>query len=100
MIAYNIVNRQYVEPVIEEAHQRDFGVIAMKTAQAVFEPDRSTKPVPERAALLDQTIPGELNLHQKAYRFALNNPQISAAISNLVNEKMVKENLPVVRLST
>jgi aryl-alcohol dehydrogenase-like predicted oxidoreductase len=99
MVAFNLVNRQYVEPVIEEAHRRDFGVIAMKTAQSVFEPDRSTTPIPERAALLNQTVPGDLNLHQKAYRFALSNPHLSAAISNMVDEKQVKENLPVVRLS-
>jgi len=100
MVAYNIMNRQYVEPVIEEAHRRDFGVIAMKTAQAVFEPDRSTKPVPERAALLHQSVPGDLNLHQKAYQLALNNPHLSAAISNMVNEQQMKENLAVVRATT
>jgi aryl-alcohol dehydrogenase-like predicted oxidoreductase len=97
MVAYNIMNRQYVEPVIEEAHRRDFGVIAMKTAQAVFEPDRSTTPVPERAALLHQSVPGDWNLHQKAYRLALNNPHLSAAISNMANEQQMKENLTVVR---
>ncbi|MGH6629994.1 MAG: aldo/keto reductase, partial [Burkholderiales bacterium] len=78
MVACNIMNWHYVKPVIEEAHGRDFGVIAMKNAQAVFEPDRSAQPIPERAALLTQTVPGELNLYQKAYRFALNNPHLSA----------------------
>ena len=97
MVACNIVNWEYVKPAIEEAHRRDFGVIAMKNAQAIFEPDRSTKPVPERAALLNQTIAGDLNLYQKAYRFALNNPHLSAVISNMVNEQQVKENLAVVR---
>ena len=97
MVACNIMNWHYVKPVIEEAHGRDFGVIAMKNAQAVFEPDRSTTPVPERAALLNKTVPGDLNLHQKAYRFALNNPHLSAVISNMVDEKQVKENLAVVR---
>jgi aryl-alcohol dehydrogenase-like predicted oxidoreductase len=100
MVAYNIMNRQYVEPVIEEAQRRDFGVIAMKTAQAVFEPDRSDTPVPERAALLHQSVPGDLNLHQKAYRFALNNPHLSAAISNMVNQQQMKENLTVVRAAS
>lgn len=97
MVACNILNWHYVKPVVEEAHQRDFGVIAMKVAQAVFRPDRSTDAVPERAALLNQTVPGELNLHQKAYKFALSNPHLSAVISNMVNEQMVKENLAVVR---
>ncbi len=100
MVAYNIMNRQYVEPVIEEAHRRDFGVIAMKTAQSVFEPDRSTTPVPERAALLHHSVPGDMNLHQKAYRFALNNPHLSAAISNMVNEQQMRENLTVVRTAS
>ncbi|HEV2491461.1 MAG TPA: aldo/keto reductase [Terriglobia bacterium] len=99
MVAYNIMNRAHVEPVIEEAHRHDFGVIAMKTAQAVFYPDRSTQPVPERAALLHQTIPGDLGLHQKAYRLALNNPRLSAVISNMVDEKQVRENLPVVHVT-
>ena len=96
MVAYNVVNRAYLEPVIEEAHRKSFGVIAMKAAQAVFEADRSAKPIPERAALLNQWIPGDMELHAKAYRFALNNSHISAVISNMVNDQQVKENLPVV----
>jgi len=97
MVACNILNWPYVAPVVEEASRRDFGVIAMKTAQVVFQPDRSTKPFPERAALLDQSVPGDLNLHQKAYRFVLNNPHVSAVISNMANEQQVRENLAVVR---
>ena len=53
MVACNILNWPYVAPVVEEAYNRDFGVIAMKTAQVIFEPDRSTTPIPERAALLE-----------------------------------------------
>ncbi|HME00439.1 MAG TPA: aldo/keto reductase [Terriglobia bacterium] len=99
MVAYNIMNHDYVAPAIEEAHRRNFGVIAMKTAQAVFNPDRSTTPVPERAALLHQLVPGDLNLHQKAYKWALSNPHLSAAISNMVDEKQMKDNLAVVRIT-
>jgi len=97
MVACNILNWHYVAPVVEEAYKQNFGVIAMKTAQVIFQPDRSTTPVPERAALLEQTIPGDLNLHQKAYRFVLNNPHVSAVISQMENEQQVRENLPVVR---
>jgi len=97
MVACNILNWHYVAPVVEQAYKRDFGVIAMKTAQVIFQPDRSTTPVPERAALLEQTIPGNMNLHQKAYRFVLNNPHVSAVISQMENEKQVRENLPVAR---
>jgi aryl-alcohol dehydrogenase-like predicted oxidoreductase len=97
MVACNILNWHYVAPVVEQAYKQDFGVIAMKTAQVIFQPDRSTTPVPERAALLEQTIPGDMNLHQKAYRFVLNNPHVSAVISQMENEKQVRENLPVAR---
>jgi predicted aldo/keto reductase-like oxidoreductase len=97
MVACNILNWQYVAPVVEGAYKQDFGVIAMKTAQVIFEPDRSNTPVPERAALLNQTIPGDMGLHQKAYRFVLNDPHISAVISQMADEKQVRENLPVAR---
>jgi aryl-alcohol dehydrogenase-like predicted oxidoreductase len=96
MIAYNVVNRAYVEPALEEAKKQDFGVIAMKVAQAVFQPDRSTSPLPERVALLGQVVPGELTTHQRAYRFGLANPNLSAVISNMVDESQVKLNLAVV----
>lgn len=96
MIAYNIMNRPYVEPVLAEAKEKDFGVIAMKVAQAVFQPDRSKSPFAERLALLNQMVPGESGPHQKAYRFGLSNPNLSAVISNMVDEKQVRENLAVV----
>jgi len=95
MFAYNIMNREYVESAMAEAHARNFGMIAMKTSQVVFYPDRSTRQVPERAALLNQTVAGNLGLHQKAYRLALSNPHLSAVISNMVNEQQVRGNLPV-----
>ena len=47
-------------------------------------------------AMLDRTVPGEINLHQKAYRLALSNPHLSGAISNMVDEKQMRENLAVV----
>ena len=96
MVAFNVANRAYVEPALEEAKKADFGVVAMKVAQAVFDPDRSETPRPERVALLDRIVPGELNTWQKAYRFGLSNPNLSAVISNMVDETQVKENLSVV----
>jgi aryl-alcohol dehydrogenase-like predicted oxidoreductase len=96
MIAYNVVNRAHVEPALEEAKKQDFGVIAMKVAQAVFHPDRSKTPFPERVALLGQVMPGELGTHQRAYRFGLANPNLSAVISNMVDESQVRQNLAAV----
>jgi len=96
MVAYNVVNHSHVAPAVEEAKKADFGVIAMKVAQAVFEPNRDATPRPERVALLKTTVPGELNTFQKAYRFGLSNPNLSAVISNMVDEKQVEENLAVI----
>jgi aryl-alcohol dehydrogenase-like predicted oxidoreductase len=96
MVAYNVVNRAYVEPAIEEAKKQDFGVVAMKLAQAVFQPNRSTTAFQERLALLGQVVPGELTPHQRAYRFGLANPNLSAVISNMVDETQVTQNLAVV----
>jgi hypothetical protein len=67
----------------------------MKLAQGVFDPDRSTNRRPERAVVLDRLVPGELNIYQKAYTFGLSNPNLTAAISNMVNEQQVVENLMV-----
>jgi aryl-alcohol dehydrogenase-like predicted oxidoreductase len=95
MIAFNVSNRAYVEPALAEAKKADVGVVAMKLAQGVFDPDRSTNRRPERAVVLDRLVPGELNIYQKAYTFGLSNPNLTAAISNMVNEQQVVENLVV-----
>jgi aryl-alcohol dehydrogenase-like predicted oxidoreductase len=96
MVAYNIVNHAYVEPALREAKAADFGVVAMKVAQAVFQPNRDAIPRPERVALLESTVPGEGNVFQKAYRYGLSNPSLSAVISNMVDEKQMEENLAVI----
>ena len=95
MIAFNVSNRAYVEPALEEAKKADFGVVGMKLAQGVFDPDRSTNRRPERAVVLDRLVPGELNIYQKAYTFGLANQGVSAVVSNMVNEQQVQENLVV-----
>ena len=97
MVAFNIVNRSYLEPLVEEAHQRDFGVIAMKVARCVHDLDDPKRPMPERAILMNSLIPGDMPLPVKAYRFMLKNPHLSAVISCMVNDQMVKENLALVR---
>jgi L-galactose dehydrogenase len=96
MVAFNVANRSYVEPALDEARKADFGVVAMKVAQAVFEPDRSTTRRAERVAVLDRLVPGDESVYQKAYRFGLSSPNIAAVISNMANERHVSENLAVV----
>jgi aryl-alcohol dehydrogenase-like predicted oxidoreductase len=93
MVAYNIVNRGRVEPVLEKAKRRDFGVIAMKVARPV-QPGRAEAPA-ERLKLINDSVPGELKAPQKAYVWALRNSNLCGVISEMVNQQHVNDNLPL-----
>ncbi|MEM1110109.1 MAG: aldo/keto reductase [Planctomycetota bacterium] len=89
MVAYNIVNHLMMDPVIEAAVGRGVGVIAMKVARPVL-----IQAEDWRIAKLNLMIPGDdLSLAQKAYLFGLQNPHLSAVISDMRDLKMVNENL-------
>jgi aryl-alcohol dehydrogenase-like predicted oxidoreductase len=97
MVAYNVVNDGYLEDAIRQAHDAGMGVIAMKVAMAVATQHEELLPLPAwRGEKLNQLIPGEdMKLPVKAYLWALQNPRLSAVISNLWDEKYVRENLAV-----
>jgi aryl-alcohol dehydrogenase-like predicted oxidoreductase len=96
MIAYNICNHAYVDPVLEEARRKDVGVIAMKAARPVWNGRSPRQPDdPARQALIQQAVPGDLKIPQKAYLWALRNPAVAAVNSELVNADLVRENLPL-----
>jgi aryl-alcohol dehydrogenase-like predicted oxidoreductase len=94
MIAYNIVNQGYVDRALREAHGKDLGVIAMKVARPVSPREGTVDPV--RAEKLQQAVKGSEKLPQKAYRWALRSPHLSAVISAMDNSEIVKANLPLV----
>jgi aryl-alcohol dehydrogenase-like predicted oxidoreductase len=94
MVAYNIANAPWVEPALAAAHKADLGVIAMKVARAV-NPGR-TPPVAapaHRVEKLQSLVPGDLKLPQKAYIWALRNPNLTAVISEMITHEHVKENV-------
>lgn len=95
MIAYNIVNHRFVDQALEKAKQHDLGVIAMKVARPVHDgrPGRTVDPA--RVALIEQAVPGPLKVPQKAYVWALRNPNLAAVISEMGNLELVKDNLPL-----
>jgi predicted aldo/keto reductase-like oxidoreductase len=93
MVAYNIVNHQRVDAALARAKKNDLGVIAMKVARPV-NPGR-TAPDPARVKLIQDAIPGPLKVPQKAYIWALKNPNVTAVISELINQQMVDDNLPL-----
>jgi aryl-alcohol dehydrogenase-like predicted oxidoreductase len=97
MVAYNVANDGYMDDAIRQAHQAGMGVIGMKVAMAVATQHEELRPLPAwRGEKLNQLIPGDdIKLPVKAYLWALQNPRISAVISNLWDEQHVRENLSI-----
>ncbi len=97
MCAYNIVNGGYLEDAIRQAYEQGMGIIAMKVAMAVATHHEAIKPIPSwRIDKVQRIVPGDMKAPMKAYLWALQNPHISAVISNLWDEQYVNENLSVV----
>lgn len=95
MVAYNIVNHRFVDRALEKARQADLGVIAMKVARPVYRGGEERADESGRAQLIEKAVPGPWKRPQKAYLWALQNPNLSGVISEMVNAAMVKDNLPL-----
>ncbi|MEO8132291.1 MAG: aldo/keto reductase, partial [Bryobacteraceae bacterium] len=93
MVAYNIVNHARLDPVLARARRSGLGVIGMKVARPVH--PGSGEADPARVKLITDAVPGPLKVPQKAYLWALKNPNLRAVVSELVNQQMVDENLPL-----
>ncbi len=93
MASYNIINGGFLEESIRHAKQKGVGIIAMKAAMAVATQHQGLE-IPEwRIAKVNRVVPGDLKPPMKAYLWALQNPNITAVISNLWNETYIRENL-------
>jgi aryl-alcohol dehydrogenase-like predicted oxidoreductase len=96
MVAYNIINGGYMEREIELAKESGMGIIAMKVAMAVATHHKELQPIPGwRIQKVQRIVPGDEKPPVKAYLWALQNPNISAVISNLWDEQHLNENLSV-----
>lgn len=96
MVSYNILNAGYLDEPIRKAFQKDIGVIGMKVAMAVETHHKSLQPLPEwRVQKLDRILPGKERPAIRAYLWALQNPSVTAVISNMWNEQQIEENLSV-----
>lgn len=96
MLAYNVINGGYLEDALRYAHGKGMGIIAMKAAHAVATHHKQLQPVPQWSIdKVNRIVPGDMHPAIKAYLWALQNPHISAVISNLWDEKYVRENLAV-----
>jgi len=96
MVAYNIANGGYVEDAIRQARAKDVGVIAMKVAMAVATHHKELQPTPQwRIEKVNRIVPGDMKPPLKAYTWVLQNPNVSAVISNLWDRTFIRENLSV-----
>jgi aryl-alcohol dehydrogenase-like predicted oxidoreductase len=96
MISYNVINGGFLEGAIRHAKEKGVGVIAMKAAMAVATHHQGLE-IPEwRIAMVNRIVPGDMKAPVKAYLWALQNPNITAVISNLWDENFIRENLSVV----
>jgi aryl-alcohol dehydrogenase-like predicted oxidoreductase len=94
MVAYNVINGGYLEEAIRQAVTKDIGIISMKAAHAVATHHKALQPIPDwRVQKINRVIAGEMKAPMKAYLWALQNPHISAVISNLWDETFIMENL-------
>lgn len=93
MVAYNISNEPWMTPALEEAARKDLGIIAMKVARAPF-PGRGGKvePLAGLEEKMHKLVKGDLHIAQKAYLWALQNPNIAACVSAMTNDEMTRAN--------
>ena len=99
MVAYNIVNRRYVDAALELAKEADVGVIAMKVARPCHHGrDNGLPNDPKRVAMIEKAVPGDLSVPQKCYVWALRDSRIAAVNSDMKNAAMVADNLPLAAL--
>lgn len=96
MVAYNIVNRNYLGTALDKARQADLGVIAMKVARPCHHGRNNGQPNdPRRVAMIEEAVPGDLSVPQKCYVWALRDSRVACVNSDLKNSAMVADNLPL-----
>jgi aryl-alcohol dehydrogenase-like predicted oxidoreductase len=100
MVAYNIMNHEYVDQALDGARKADIGVIAMKGARAVHpgpgHPDAGFSVTADRLAKLEKAMPGPMPVPLKAYSWVLRDRRIAAVNSEMTDVEMVRQNLKLV----
>ena len=94
MMAYNVIDAGYLDQPIVDAAAKNMGIIAMKAAHAVATHHKELQPVPQwRIDKLNRIVHGDMKPPMKAYLWALQNPHLTAVVSNLWDETFIRENL-------
>ena len=96
MCAYNIVNQGTMDLAVENAVKNGVGIIAMKAASSIYTPHKALQPIQDwRIQKLHHAIPEEMKLPVKGYLWALQNPNLTAVISEMWDHQMIDENLAI-----
>ena len=90
MVAYNVVNHIFLHETLRQAYENGVGVVAMKVARPVNPGPGRGNVDPARIQKIQSAVPGAWSIPQKAYLWALKNPHLSAAISNMTNQEQVE----------
>ena len=88
MIAYNIGNYEYIDPIIDQTNN-DIGIIAMKSARIT----NINKRPSEKIKKLNKEININASEQTKGYIWALKNKKITCCISDMLSVDEVRENI-------
>ena len=88
MIAYNIGNYEYIDPIIDQTNN-DIGIIAMKSARITNINQRPS----EKIKKLNKEININVSEQTKGYIWALKNKKITCCISDMLSVDEVRENI-------
>ena len=88
MIAYNIGNYEYIDPIIDQTNN-DIGLIAMKSARITNINQRPS----EKIKKLNKEININASEQTKGYIWALKNKKITCCISDMLSVDEVRENI-------
>jgi len=96
LIAYHFLNHRWVGPVLEKAKKADFGVMSMKASRVILNPMNRRQTNPERVKAINDLVPGDhMNAHQKAFWWALQNPNLTGVVAGMLNMAQAKEDVPL-----
>ncbi len=96
LVAYHFLNHRWVGPVLEKARKADFGVMSMKASRVILNPMNRRQTNPERVKAVNELVPGShMNAHQKAFWWALQNPNLAGVVAGMLNFDQAKEDVPL-----
>ncbi len=95
LVAYHFLNHKYMAAVLEKAKKADFGVMCMKAARVLQNRFNRRQTQPERVKALDALVPGDMNVFQKGFRFALQNPNLSCVVAGIDDMAQAKQDVPL-----